>query len=210
MSKLNDNSQDEVRPETSALDDIPFAIEVNEDEEAAVVVGSDDDESVAASDVANTTAGAVADDGEGAIQGEDMEDEAAAEEGQEGSTQKKRSSRSKNARSKVSFEPPLSLREILFGDFLLGTFLRRQVWFILFLVALGIFYISNRYAAQQEIIEEETLRKELVEKKNYALTQYAELTMASRQSGLEERLRSFGDSLLTTSNEPPFVIQTEE
>jgi hypothetical protein len=110
----------------------------------------------------------------------------------------------------VSFEPPLSLREILFGDFLLGTFLRRQVWFILFLVALGIFYISNRYAAQQEIIEEETLRKELVEKKNYALTQYAELTMASRQSGLEERLRSFGDSLLTTSNEPPFVIQAEE
>ena len=158
MSKLNDNSQDEVRPENSALDDIPFAIEVNEDEEAAVVVGSDDDESVAASDVADTTAGTVADDGEGAVQGEEMEDEAAAEEGLEGSTQKKRSSRSKNARSKVSFEPPLSLREILFGDFLLGTFLRRQVWFILFLVVLSIFYISNRYAAQQEIIEEETLQ----------------------------------------------------
>ena len=78
--------------------------------------------------------------------------------------------------------------------------------FILFLVLLAIFYISNRYAAQQEIIEEEQLRKELVEKKNYAQTQYAELTMMSRQSGLEEQLRTFGDSLLQIPKEPPYVI----
>ena len=74
---------------------------------------------------------------------------------------------------------------------------------------MGIIYISNRYGAQQEIIEEEQLRKDLVEKKNYAQTQYAELTMMSRQSGLEDRLRAIGDSLLATSNEPPFVIRTE-
>ena len=102
-----------------------------------------------------------------------------------------------------------SLRKFLFGDFLLANFLRRQIWFILFLMLLAIVYISNRYAAQQEIIEEERLRKELVEKKNYALTRYAELTMMSRQSGLEQRLYSFGDSLLKTSTEPPFVIQKQ-
>ena len=207
MSKLNDNSQDEVRPETSALDDIPFAIEVNEDEEAAVAVERGDEEVSSIS--TDSTADLVADDGEGTDKGDEHEEEMHEEE-QADPAPKKRGSRTKLGRTKVTFEPALSLREILFGDFLLGTFLRRQVWFILFLVILSIFYISNRYAAQQEIIEEETLRKELVEKKNYALTQYAELTMASRQSGLEQRLRAFGDSLLTTSNEPPFVIQSEK
>ena len=65
--------------------------------------------------------------------------------------------------------PQVSLREILGGDYLLGSFLRKNIWFILLLVVLGIIYISNRYGAQQEILEEENLRHELVEKKNYAL-----------------------------------------
>jgi len=106
--------------------------------------------------------------------------------------------------------PQLSLREILGGDYLIGSFLRRNILFILVLVGLAILYISNRYAAQQEIIEHEELRKELTEKKNYALTQYAELTMNSRQSSIENRLKSFGDSLLTAPKEPPFIIRVKE
>ena len=81
---------------------------------------------------------------------------------------------------------------------------------ILVLVGLAILYISNLYAAQQEIIEHEELRKELTEKKNYALTQYAELTMNSRQSSIENRLKGFGDSLLTAPKEPPFIIRVKE
>ncbi len=103
--------------------------------------------------------------------------------------------------------PQVSLREILGGDYLLGSYLRRNIWFILLLVLLSILYISNRYASQQEIIEEEKLRKELVEKKNYALTQYAALTMASRQSSIERKLRQMGDSLLMSATEPPFIIR---
>lgn len=102
--------------------------------------------------------------------------------------------------------PQLSLREILGGDYLIGSFLRRNIWFILVLVVMSILYITNRYAAQQEIIEHEQLRNELIEKKNYALTQYAELTMCSRQSHIESRLRAFGDTLLVTPKEPPFII----
>ena len=102
--------------------------------------------------------------------------------------------------------PQLTLREILGGDYLLGGFLRRNIWFVLLLVLLGILYISNRYAAQQE----EELRKELIEKKNYALTQYAELTMRSRQSSIERQLQRFGDSLLTTPKEPPFIIKQKQ
>ncbi len=106
--------------------------------------------------------------------------------------------------------PQLSLREILGGDYLLGSFLRRNIWFILLLVLLAILYISNRYAAQQEIIEEENLRNELVETKNYALTQYAELTMKSRQSSIENKLKQLGDSLLKSATEPPFIIRVKE
>lgn len=105
--------------------------------------------------------------------------------------------------------PQVSLREILGGDYLIGSFLRRNILFILVLVALGILYITNRYAAQQEIIEHEKLRNELIEKKNYALTQYAELTMCCRQSNIENRLKSFGDSLLTAPKEPPFIIKVK-
>ncbi|MCR5819337.1 MAG: hypothetical protein K6F94_00085 [Bacteroidaceae bacterium] len=103
--------------------------------------------------------------------------------------------------------PQLTLREILGGDFLLGTFIRREIWFIMLLVLLGIIYITNRYAAQQEIIHEENLRKELVEKKNFALTRYSELTQQSRQSVLEQKLRLYGDSTLTIPKEPPFIIK---
>ncbi len=106
--------------------------------------------------------------------------------------------------------PQLTLREILGGDYLLGSLLRRNIWFILLLVLLGVLYISNRYAAQQDIIEEENLRKELVEKKNYALTQYAELTMKSRQSYIEKKLREFGDETLSSPQEPPFIIRVKE
>lgn len=102
--------------------------------------------------------------------------------------------------------PQVSLREILGGDYLIGSFLRRQIWFILFLVFLAVLYITNRYASQQEILEEEALRKELVEKKNYALTQYAELTMRTRQSSLERLLKNFGDSTLLSAKEAPYII----
>lgn len=102
--------------------------------------------------------------------------------------------------------PQLSLREILGGDYLIGSFLRRNILFILMLVGLGILYITNRYAAQQEIIEYEQLRNELAEKKNYAQTQYAELTMCLRQSSIENRLKALGDSLLAAPKDPPFVI----
>ena len=106
--------------------------------------------------------------------------------------------------------PQVSLREILGGDFLIAGFLRHQIWFILLLVVMGIIYITNRYQAQLEIIEEQRLRKELVEKKNFALTQYCELTRRTRQSNLERLLREQGDSTLTAPKEPPFVIHVKQ
>ena len=185
--KAEEGLDEDVR--LDAADEVPFEIETGapEDSEIAYAVVADE-ENVA--DERNVP--------------EDDEDVDASE------TVEPSSSRSAWRRLSSEDMPQLSLREILGGDYLIGGFLRRQIWFILFLVVLAIAYISNRYGAQQEIIEEENLRKELLEKKNYALTQCAELTMQTRQSSLERRLKSLGDSTLVAAKEPPFVIVREK
>jgi len=178
MKRNAENGLDEEgRLDEQRTDDVPFEVEAVVPEDSEIAV-------------------AVVDNGETADADEDDSSEVI--DPQPG----------RSAWRKLSTEdmPQLSLREILGGDYLIGSFLRRQIWFILFLVVLAIIYISNRYGAQQEIIEEETLRKELLEKKNFALTQYAELTMQTRQSSLERRLKSMGDSTLTAAQDPPFVI----
>ena len=201
MNKTNDKNQDGLHPDGTAFDDIPFAIEVNMD-------GDSTADEVPANSIGNPEGDSAS--GIAPCE-ENIEDNDAApvDSTSVSETNVSSTSRRKSEHYKGNSDSTFSLRGFLFGDFLSGTFLRGQVKFILFLALLGILYISNRYAAQQEILEVESLRKELVEKKNYALTQYAELTMTSRQSGLESRLRAFGDSLLTTSTEPPFVIQAE-
>lgn len=178
---------EDIRPD--APNEVPFEIEANvpEDSEIAYAVVADEQ--------SLTDEASVAEDDEDADTSETMEPS---------------SSRSAWRRFASEDMPQLSLREILGGDYLIAGFLRRQILFILFLVVLAIAYISNRYGAQQEIIEEENLRKELLEKKNYALTQYAELTMQTRQSSLERRLKSMGDSTLVAAKEPPFFIVRKE
>ena len=63
----------------------------------------------------------------------------------------------------------------------------------------AIVYITNRYSAEQEMIEIERLKTELTEMRYRALTRSSELTVRTRQSQ---------DSVLQTPKEPPFLIQT--
>ena len=51
---------------------------------------------------------------------------------------------------------------------------------------LTIFYISNRYSCQQEMIEIDKLKKDLTDIKYDALTRSSELMEKSRQSRIEE------------------------
>ena len=102
--------------------------------------------------------------------------------------------------------PQLLLREILSGDYLIGNFLRRQIWLILLLGLMSVLYITNRYRAQQEILEEDRLRRELSDWKILSLSQAGELTRRTRQSHLEEDLRLRGDSTLKTPITPPYLI----
>lgn len=100
----------------------------------------------------------------------------------------------------------LTLRHIFLGDFLINDFLRRQAKLLLLVTIYTVIYISNRYSVQQEMIEIDRLRKELVDIKYDALTRSSELTERTRQSRIEEYV-STEHSDLQTSTAPPFVIE---
>lgn len=101
----------------------------------------------------------------------------------------------------------VSLREILGGDILTADWLRRQMGLIVLCVFFAIIYITNRYSAEQELIEIERLKTELTEVKYRALTRSSELTVKTRQSQVEQSLRTTPDSVLQAPKAPPFLIK---
>ena len=90
-----------------------------------------------------------------------------------------------------------------------------RLWFkrqlgVLALILLGIIiYISNRYQAQSEMIEEDKLHEELQDWKYRSMTRNSELTFRCRQSQLEEQLKAMGDSTLCSSNEPVYELTND-
>ena len=100
----------------------------------------------------------------------------------------------------------LTLKNIFLGDFLINDILRRQTKLLLLITIYTVIYISNRYSVQQEMIEIDRLRKELMDIKYDALTRSSELTERTRQSRIEEYV-STEHSDLQTSTAPPYVIE---
>ena len=94
-----------------------------------------------------------------------------------------------------------SLKNILATDFF-----RRQTKLLVMIMLLIIFYIHNRYACQQQMIEIDKLKKELIDIKYDALTRSSELMERSRQSRIEEYIAS-KESDLQTSTHPPYLIK---
>lgn len=99
-----------------------------------------------------------------------------------------------------------SLRSILGGDILAADFFGRQTKLLVLIVVLVIFYIHNRYACQQQQIEIDRLKKELIDIKYDALTRSSELMEKSRQSRIEDYI-STRESELHTSTHPPYLIE---
>ena len=85
---------------------------------------------------------------------------------------------------------------------------RRQSKLIVLIMVLVIFYIHNRYAAQQQLIEIDRLKKELIDIKYDALTRSSELLERSRQSKIEEYIAP-KESDLQTSTNPPYLIKNK-
>ena len=71
---------------------------------------------------------------------------------------------------------------------------------------LTVLYIDNRYSSQQELIEIDKLKKDLIDIKYDALTRSSELMEKSRQSRIEDYISS-KESDLQTSTNPPYLIK---
>ena len=99
-----------------------------------------------------------------------------------------------------------SLKSILGGDILATDFFRRQTKLLVLIMVFIIFYIHNRYASQQQQIEIDRLKKELIDIKYDALTRSSELMEKSRQSRIEDYI-SNKESDLQTSTHPPYLIK---
>lgn len=119
-----------------------------------------------------------------------MEEEVVNKKAEEGKKKKKRT----------------SLKSILGGDILATDFFRRQTKLLVLIMVLILFYIHNRYACQQQMIEIDRLKKELIDIKYDALTRSSELMEKSRQSRIEEYIKT-KESDLQTSTHPPYLIK---
>lgn len=102
-----------------------------------------------------------------------------------------------------------SFKNIVGGDILAADFFRRQTKLLVLIMVFIIFYIHNRYASQQQQIEIDRLKKELIDIKYDALTRGSELMEKSRQSRIEDYI-STKESDLQTSTNPPYEIENDK
>ena len=112
----------------------------------------------------------------------------------------------KNENKEPKKKKRASLQSILGADILAPDFFRRQTTLLVLIMVFIIFYIHNRYASQQQQIEIDKLKKELIDIKYDALTRSSELMERSRQSRIEEYI-STKESDLQTSTNPPYLIE---
>ncbi len=100
-------------------------------------------------------------------------------------------------------------KNIIGGDILATDFFRRQTKLIVLIMVLVLFYVHNRYACQQQMIDIDKLKKDLIDIKYDALTRSSELMERSRQSRIEEYIAT-KESDLQTSTNPPYLIKDKE
>ena len=99
----------------------------------------------------------------------------------------------------------MSIRSILGGDILANDFFKRQTRLLILIMILTVLYIDNRYSSQQELIEIDKLKKDLVDIKYDALTRSSELMEKSRQSRIEEYISTEESHLQTATNRPNLI-----
>ena len=101
------------------------------------------------------------------------------------------------------------LKDVLQALSINGLWFRKQLG-VLSLILFGIIvYISNRYQAQNEMIEEDKLHEELQDWKYRSMTRNSELTFRCRQSQLEEQMKAMGDRTLSSSNDPVYELTSD-
>lgn len=102
-----------------------------------------------------------------------------------------------------------SIKDFIDGSVLTKDAVVQQLPFVLFLVVLAIFYISNRYRSEKVYREMVTLEKELKELRFEAITTASDLMNKSKQSEVAKRVQREGLDL-QESVEPPVKIYLEK
>ncbi len=95
------------------------------------------------------------------------------------------------------------------GEFLSSDVFKRNIWYIVMLIAMTIVYISNRYEVQREIVEIDQLKRERLDARYEALTVSSELTVRTRQSKIENYISDKENALQVPEN-PPYIIKKEK
>ena len=104
----------------------------------------------------------------------------------------------------------LTLRKILGGDILSTELMRSQIWLVVLIVVFCIVYVAFRYQCQQDMLLIDKLETELKDAKYKALSSSSTLTEKCRESHVLDVLRQNKDSVLKTSDQPPYIIYVPE
>jgi len=102
-----------------------------------------------------------------------------------------------------------SLKDFIDGSVLTSDAVVQQLPFVLFLVVLAIFYISNRYRSERVFRDMVTLEKELKELRFESITTASYLMEMSKQSEVLKRVQREGLNL-QESLVPPIKIYLKE
>ncbi|MDM8161022.1 FtsL-like putative cell division protein [Labilibaculum sp. K2S] len=102
-----------------------------------------------------------------------------------------------------------SVKDFIDGSILTKTEVVQQLPFIIFLVVLGIFYISNRYRSERVYRDMVSLEQELKELRFESITTASDLMYMSKQSEVVKRVENEGLELIEAT-EPPIKIYLEK
>lgn len=91
-----------------------------------------------------------------------------------------------------------------------GRWFLRQLGLMLIVLVGVLALVSLRYQTQQDLIEIDNLKEEVLDIRYRSLTRNSELTQRVRQSKIEEMLKAFGDTTLLPSVEVPYTLNSNE
>lgn len=97
-----------------------------------------------------------------------------------------------------------SVKEVLEGS-LLAERLRKNIWYVLFVTGLGIWYISNGYATEKLHRERAELERRVSDLRFESVTAAADLMFMRKQSEVIRRIKNEGLTL-EESKEPPVKL----
>ena len=100
----------------------------------------------------------------------------------------------------------LGLSFVLGGNILTTKWLREQILWLVMVVVMAFFYVSNRYYAQKQEIHIENLKTELKSSHYDAMARSAQLMRLYRRSTIIEHLNKIPGNTLTMPTKQPAVI----